>query len=159
MTPPGSEASPTILFGHDIASRACDLLMARVARLAFPKGAFPGAEPQIEEIGSLEAAWEALDRVSPQPSSALVVACLDFRPAPRAGVTFASWAAALALPVVVVTHSARWVGADSPVAGLPLLNPNASSADLAQALEQARSPKPSWFTPDEAFPSRPSWLG
>jgi hypothetical protein len=154
MTPPGSEASPTILVGHDVASRACDLLMARLAR-----SAFPGTEPQIEEIASLEDAWEALDRLSPHPSSALVVACLDLKPSPRAGVTFASWAAALALPVVVVTHSARWVGADSPVAGLPLLNPNASSAELAHALEQARSPKPSWFAPDEAFPSRPSWLG
>ncbi len=154
MTSPDSEALPTILFGHDVASRACDLLIAKLGRSAFAP-----VEPQIEEIGSLEAAWEALDKLSPHPSRALVVACLDLAPSPRAGVTFASWAAALALPVVVVTHSRRWVGADSPVAGLPLLNPNASSADLALALEQARAPKQSWFAPDEAFPSRPSWLG
>ena len=59
MTSPDSEASPTILFGHDVASRACDLLMAKLARIAFA-----GNDPQIEEIGSLEAAWEALDRLS-----------------------------------------------------------------------------------------------
>lgn len=151
---PATAASPTILFGHDLRSRACDLLIAKVARIAFP-----GREPQIEEIGSLEAAWEALDRVSPEPSGALVVACLDFVPAPRAGITFASWAAALALPVLVVTHSRRWVGADSPVAGLAISSPNASTGELEHAIELARAPKASSFSPDEAFPSRPSWLG
>lgn len=154
MTFPVSESSPTILFGHDLRSRACDILIAKVSRLAWP-----GQDPQIEEIGSLEAAWEALDRVSPHPASALVVACLDFVPAPRAGITFASWAAALALPVLVVSHSRRWVGADSPVAGLVISSPNASSAELGHALELARAPKASSFSPDEAFPSRPSWLG
>jgi len=136
--------------------------MGRVARAlsGAPWRTGPGAElPQVDEIGSLEAAWEALDRAASQPGSTLVVACLDLGPAPRAGVTFASWAAALALPVVVVTHSRRWLEADSPVAGLPGLTPNATPDEIARALLQARSPKPSWFAPDEAFPSRPSWLG
>lgn len=164
MTSPDSALPPTILFGHDLASRACDLLIARLARVAFARNELqmldaPSFPVEIEEIGSLEAAWEALDRLSPQPSNALVVACLDFIPSPRAGVTFASWAAALALPVLVVSHSRRWVGVDSPVAGLPILSPNASTAELTHALDHARSPKPSRFAPDEAFPSRPSWLG
>lgn len=154
MTSPGSEAAPTILFGHDLRSRACDVLIAKVSRLAWP-----GHEPQIEEIGSLEAAWEALDRISPHPAGALVVACLDFVPAPRAGITFASWAAALALPVLVVSHSRRWVGADSPVAGLAISSPNATTSELSHALELARAPRAPAFSPDEAFPSRPSWLG
>jgi len=165
----------SLLLAHDQRSGACDHLIERVATIASAseRRLGLGQSLHLEELGSLEAGWVALERAARQSSPsqrALVLACLDLPPAPRAGATLATWATALALPVVVVAHSRRWLPlGESVLSTLPVLSPTADDAEIAAALSSAlSSPTRGGFGPGalgpalldpEEFPSRPSWLG
>ncbi len=145
-----------ILLGHDPSSPLCDLVVGRLVRRI---AAAARVMPSIEEVGSLEAGWEALDRASHAQLPPLVLACLDLVPAPRAGLSFAGWAAALALPVILISHGTRWVERDSAASELVQLSPLASDEEVGQALSRALVPRAAYVPPDDAFPARPSWLG
>lgn len=151
----------TVIWVHDTMSRACDLLIDRVLTAAADTSG--GAPWHVEEIGSLEAAWVALDKIrrarqSPEAEEVLVVTCLDLPPAPRAGGTVAAWARAIHLPVVLVTYGRRWL----PIGGSssPLLSPSASSEEIVSVVDSVLLPSGGRIeAPPESFPGRPSWLG
>ncbi|NUP04689.1 MAG: hypothetical protein HOW73_01370 [Polyangiaceae bacterium] len=162
----------TVLFAHDPGSSTCDALIERVG----VAGQQLFVSSSLEELGSLEAAWVALDRARRSADTTLVLACLDLPPAPRAGATVAEWARSLKLPVVTVAHGRRWIPANrSGVALLPTLSPTADpeeivrvlDATVAKGLAVAASGPPTvtaladaGFEPaPESFPGRPSWLG
>ncbi|MBK6516377.1 MAG: hypothetical protein IPG04_20295 [Polyangiaceae bacterium] len=143
-----------LILAHDPRSSACDLLLERVARAV-------GGPTVLDDVGSLEAAWVALDRARRAPGGALVLACLDLAPAPRAGATVAEWARSLKLPVVAVTRGARWLPVNR--AGLSLISTLSPAADQAevdrvvQALLGADLHE-TFDPPPESFPGRPSWV-
>lgn len=164
---PASVRTPramTVLLAHDIRSRACDMLGDRVlARLGASKGGCV-----LEEVGSLESAWVALDRARILHEETLVLACLDLPPAPRAGATVAEWARSLGLPAITVAHGRRWLPAGSSGFELPVLSPSATAEEIERVLVAMvrrtaggrLAPNADAFEPPpESFPGRPSWLG
>lgn len=178
LSPPTHELS-SVLFAHAPRSRACDLLMQRLAAVL-------GARPslQMDEVESLEAAWVAMDRAATDPETAgrlLVIASLDLPPVPRGAMRLAQWARALEMPIVLVAHGRRWL---PPGLNVPTLSPSASREEIEQVLEAlegegpttgvrpagARPTSPGTGEPTEAelllgeelppesFPGRPSWF-
>lgn len=158
---PSLSQQPTLIWVHDTMSRSCDLLIDRMLTAA--ASASGGALWHVEEIGSLEAAWVALDKVrrarqSPEAEEVLVVSCLDLPPAPKAGGIVNAWARAIHLPVVLVTYGRRWL----PVGGStsPLLSPSASSDEIGSVVDSVLLNNGLRIdAPPESFPGRPSWLG
>lgn len=162
------QAQLSLVLAHDLGSRACDHLIERVATIASSSERRRGLRQSVhlDEVGSLEAGWQALDRAARQTSPgsrALILACLDLPPAPRAGATLATWAISLGLPVVAVTHSRRWLPlGEGVLSSLPVLSPTADDLEIAAvvsaALSRAQRAAPRHDV-DGPFPSRPSWLG
>jgi hypothetical protein len=150
----------TLLWAHDAQSRACDLLLGELLRQA-RQDRGPG---HVEEIGSLEAAWVALDRAgglvrsgARQTEDVLVLVCLDLPPVPRGGMTVTGWARSLRMPAIMVTHGRRWLPPGAAT-DLPTLSPAASREEVARALAMS-AVDAAIESPPESFPGRPSWLG
>ncbi len=175
ISPPPHEIS-SVLFAHAPQSRACDLLMQRLAAVL-------GARPSftMDEVESLEAAWVAMDRAAVDPETAgrlLVIASLDLPPVPRGAMTICRWARSLEMPIVLVAHGRRWL---PPGLDVPSLSPSASREEVEQLLESLEGEGPSTGVrptvrepgvsppgettlllgdelPPESFPGRPSWF-
>lgn len=144
----------SLILAHDLRSSTCDLLVPRV-QLAI------GGPSQLEEVGSLEAAWVALDRARRSPGGALVLSCLDLPPAPRAGATVAEWARSLKLPVLAVTRGTRWLPANrAGLSLLPTLSPQAEQGEVERVVQGLLRAdlRESFDPPPESFPGRPSWV-
>lgn len=167
LTAPPSTRTPqllrpiTVVLAHDTRSRACDMVVDRVAAHLVGTGSRPC---HVEEAGSLEAAWVALDRARKMRAleEVLVLPCLDLPPAPRGGVTVAGWARSLRLPAIMITHGRRWLPADASTAPIEILSPMADAAEVARILGLVIHPSSDGASIEaapESFPGRPSWLG
>ena len=164
-SPPASRRtgrSLTVVLAHDPRSRACDMLASHVLAVA----ARLRGVAQLEEVGSLEAAWVTLDRARWARDDTLVLSCLDLPPVPRGAVTVMGWARSLRMPFLAVTHGRRWLppGVDD----VTVLSPLAAPDDVERTV-RALVPDPGAGRPErgidvieappESFPGRPSWLG
>lgn len=125
-----ARARRRILLAHDAQSPTCDALVEALGEAL--------GEVEIAESSSADHAAALLAR---ERWDACLV-CLDLPPAPTAGVRLAELAVAArgrdAAPVVLVTRSLRWLPARATeLHALAWVAPDASAADLAQALDAA----------------------
>ncbi|MFO0553223.1 MAG: hypothetical protein U0271_32860 [Polyangiaceae bacterium] len=160
--------SQTVLWAHDLKSRGTDMVFAHILA-AYSRVAGDGpSRISAEEVGSLEGAWVALDKLWTSRSATglrgLVVACLELPPAPRAAVTLARWAISTGVPVLIVAHGRRWIPDDGGLTHIPVVSPNASPSAVERAVLFAVGPEGTSLPVateaiDESVMSRPSWLG
>jgi DNA-binding NarL/FixJ family response regulator len=120
-----------LLLAHDATASTCD-------PLAFAVEAALG-NADVNDASSVDDARAALE----SSDFHVCLVCLDLPPVPHGGVRLAQEILALGIPVVLVTRSQRWIPPNaSALRALPWIAPDASTAEIGQAITTAMATFP-----------------